>query len=212
MSDERGPSSGAFRTDREIVAPHTEPTQPVSEVKNVLLQASLQQLHVTGLHQRYLAHVDPGVPEQISTILAMSWAPVELAVAHYRACDALTLGNDVLGDLGARVGERMQETLLVSSAKKVPTGVSDVWASFGALHRMWPRHYRGGSVQVAKLSEYEMELELREFVLTTFRYFRQAQLAAIAKAFEAIGAHEPVVKVVQYSGARDELTLRITWA
>ena len=211
MSDDRDPISGAFRTDREIIAPHVEPVQPVSEVKNVLLQASLSQLHTKGLYPRYDNLVDPGIPEEISSTLAMSWVPVDLAVAHYRACENMTLGSAVLKDLGAGVGERMKGTSLVSTSKSMPTSSGDLWTSSGALLRMWARHYRGGSVQVAKLGACEMELDLRGFVLNQFRYFRHAQLEVIAAAFAAIGARETMVKIVQYSGSKDELTLRISW-
>lgn len=211
MSDDSGRTGGPIRSDREIIVPHVEPVQAVSEVKNALLQASLEQLHVKGLYPAYVGLVDPGVPERIRSTLAMSWVPVDLAVAHYRACENLSLDSDALKGIGTGVGGRMQETSLVSNAKKTPGSSEDFWSSSGALLRMWARHYRGGSVQVAKLGPTEMELDLRGFVLNQFRYFRHAQLTVVAVAFEAMGVRVTTVKIVQYSAARDEMTLRIAW-
>ncbi|MET0340580.1 MAG: hypothetical protein ABW252_06240 [Polyangiales bacterium] len=196
---------------REIITPHEEPVQPVTEVKNALLQSSLSQLRASGLCARYVALVDPRVPRDIEATLAMSWVPVQLAITHYQACDRMALEEDALQALGSGVGDRMQQMSLVSSAKTTSIIPGALWASAGPLRRMWARHYRGGSVQVVKLGACEMELGLRGFVLNQFRYFRQAQLSAIAVAFAAIGARDTSVKLDLYNSVKDELKLRISW-
>jgi hypothetical protein len=152
------------------------------------------------------------VLEELLGSLGPGWIPIELADAHYAACDKLSLTDEELSRLGRRVGDRVQEKALVSSAKRSAPIDYDHWALIGQLHRVWARIYQGGSVQAVKLGPKAMLLELRSFVLTRHRYYRHAKLAAICAAYVAVGAQLEVTRIVSYSAARDELVLRLSWA
>lgn len=86
-----------------------------------------------------LARLDPG------------WLPVELAVAHYQALDPLNLSLEQIDTLAKNVGERIQNTVLVSAAKRTRDSDFDIWSEAPSFHRMWSRLYQGGSVQIRKL-------------------------------------------------------------
>lgn len=195
----------------EEIYAHLPDAPPVSAVKGALLHASIAQLKANDHYQRYLALVDPTVPEQIMAGLAMSWVPIALATAHYQACDNLMLSDEAINALGVRVGDRMQQTSLASSARSTEKN-DEVWEHVGALHRMWARHYQGGSVRVLRLGPYDMQLEQRGFVINQFRYYRLAQLAAIGISFEAVGARIGTLRVVSYSAPRDELVMQVGWS
>lgn len=202
----RGPTSAQAR---EIVIPHGE-IVPVSSVKHLLMQASLAQLERAGYLERYAACVDSEVLERLRAGLASEWSPIELAEAHYQACEMMGLSDDELTRLGQRVGDRLQQTSLVAPAVK--DGASGaVWASFGALYRIWARHYQGGSVQVERPAPNECVLELCGFKLTRFRYYRVGQLGVLRAAFEAIGAEVQSVRVLGYRAAQDEARISIVW-
>ncbi|MEY4508803.1 MAG: hypothetical protein RLZZ450_925 [Pseudomonadota bacterium] len=197
---------------REVLIPHAVDFTPVTAVKNRLLLASLDQLKKGGLYERYAAAVAPGVPEQIRASLAMNWAPVELALAHYQACDNMLLGAEAAQDIGARVGAHVQGTSLVSAAKKAQESRVELWAALPAIHRMWARYYQGGSAQIVKLGPMAMQVELRGYVLHKFRYFRNGQLAVVSASLTAVGTQLTSAKIASYSAGRDELALRFTWA
>ena len=195
----------------EIRIRHAAEPRPTTAIKNALLQASLAQLRAKGLYERYAAIVPPAVPQQILSSLAMSWMPIELAVAHYGACEGMMLAAEQATEVGAGVGERVQETSLSAAAKKTREPTADVWSNLGTLYRVWARHYQGGSIQIVKLGPSDMVIQQRGFVLTQYRYYRQGQLAVFRAYFEAVGLHVTSVKLVSYSPTRDEVSIRITW-
>lgn len=196
---------------REIVIPHSADARPVTAVKHVQLHMSLAQLKQSGFYERYVQLVDPEVLKQLQGGLAMAWTPVELALAHYQACENMMLANEELGALGKSVGARIAETTLVVSAKATREGGVDLWKELDSVHRMWARLNQGGSAQVTKLGPTELLLELRGFKLPRFRYYRQAQVTFISSAFAATGVRMASARMVGYSGPRDEVSYRFTW-
>ena len=210
MSDSSGKRALATQATetREIVIPHAGDIQPVTAVKGLLLQSSLNQLQLAGHFDAYTRIANPTALKRLRHLLASEWAPLELAEAHYETCELLGLSDEEIANLGRRVGDRLQETSLVSTAKKTPT---PVWSAVGALHRIWGRQYQGGSVQAVKLGPNECGFELCGFRLQRFRYCRLAQLSVLRATFEAVGAHVQSVRVASYSAAQDEVEIRIVW-
>jgi hypothetical protein len=196
----------------EIVVAHGAIRHPVTAVRNVLIQHSLAQLQDCGHYERYASLVDPTVLEQLLASLAPGWIPIELADGHYEACDTLNLSEAELSKLGAGVGDRLQETTLVSTAKKARGPDVDVWGAAASMHRMWPRLYQGGSVQMVKQAQKVALIELLGFRLSRHAYYRRASLTAMVSVYGAVGARIEAAKIVSYNVGRDELVFRLSWA
>ncbi len=196
---------------REIVIAHEREVRPCTAVRNVVIQSSLSQLQDAGYYERYLTLIDPDRLQALLSSFAPGWTPIELALAHYEACDKLGLTQEEHAKLGQRIGARLQETALVTAAKRSRDADFDLWNATGNLHRMWARLYQGGSCQVVKLGPKDKLVELRAFALSRYRYYRNAQLAGIGAAYEALGARLETLRVLSYNAARDELTFRFTW-
>jgi hypothetical protein len=196
---------------REIFIPHDPAAGPVTAVKNLLIQSSLAQLKANDHYERYVTMIAPNVLEDLLARMAPSWIPVELAMAHYEACENLNLNIDETAAVGTSVGDHLQNTTLVSRAKKVRAEDFDVWGAYSQMYRMWARLYQGGSVQVVRLGPKTQLIEQRGFPMNRFRYFRQAQVAAFAAAYEALGVELSCVKVERHSPARDEVAFRVAW-
>src|SRR5262245_10679392 len=129
----------------EIVIPHDPDAGPVTQVKNLLLQFSITKLQRYGYYDAYTKLISPQALTELHAHLGPGWLPVELAVRHFQACDRLNLTEEQIDELGKTVGERIQHTALVSSAKRERDEDFDVWSAVGQLHRMWTRLYQGGS-------------------------------------------------------------------
>lgn len=208
-----GPSVPALldAEGHEIVIPHEPEIRPMTAIKHVVLQSSLTNLEAAGHFARYASQASPELIQEIRTGLASAWSPIELAHAHYKACDALMLSSDELQHLGQRVGHKLQSTALVTSAKKVRDDDYDIWNAAGSMHRMWARMYQGGSVQVSKLGPKEKLLELRGFPLLCYRHYRHATLAVLTAAHAALGNQLLSVRIVGYREGRDEVQIRMNW-
>ena len=209
-SSEKGaPSPPAGSEAREILVAHAGEIRPVTAVKFLLMQSSIAQLEQGGLFARYAEVVEPKVLARIRSGLASEWAPVELAEAHYQACDGMGLSDEQLRGVGQRVGDRLQETTLVWSGKGRPA--VDVFEASKALIRMWPRHYQGGSVQAIKLGPNNLLYELCSFRLNRFRHYRVGQLAVFRAAYEAIGVQLQSARILSYSAPKDEVHVSVSW-
>jgi hypothetical protein len=201
----------ASDSPREIFIPHDPAAGPVTALKNLIIQSSLTQLKANGHYERYVSLIAPEVLEELLARMGPGWIPVELAMAHYQACEDLNLNGDETAAVGTSVGDRLQSATLVSRAKKVREDDFDVWGSYTQMYRMWARLYQGGSVQVVKLGPNAQLIEQRGFPMNRFRYFRQAQLAAFVAAYEALGVELSLIKVERYSPARDDVVFRVVW-
>jgi hypothetical protein len=180
-------------------------------MRNVVIQASLAELKAKGHYDRYVQLIAPAALEQLTASLAPGWIPVELALSHYEACEKLKLSSDEFAAIGKKVGDRVQDTVLVSSAKKVRGATFDLWTAVPSLHRMWPRLFQGGSVQVVKVGPRAKLVEQTGFRLNRYNYYRQGQLGALRATYSALGARVTTASIESYSAARDELLLRVEW-
>jgi hypothetical protein len=207
-----GPESRTASTvTGEILIPHTPTVVPLAAVRNVFIQSSLVGLKANGYYDRYVQLIDPAVLSELLSSLAPGWIPVELATAHYEACEGLVLSPQQLTEIGGQVGDRLAESALVSAAKRVREADFDMWDVMLSLHRMWGRLYQGCSVQVVKLGPREKVIETRGLSLFRFHYYRQTSLAAIAAAYRSLGAHETSVKIVSYSAKNHDMVVRTSW-
>lgn len=200
-----------FSQDGEIVVPHERHGQPVIAVRNVVVPSSLALLRDHGYFDRYSKSIDPSVLHRLSTNLAPGWVGLDLVEAHYFACDALNLSLEELERLGQSAGQRVRETFLVVPGTKNRAEAIDVWGTTNQLHRVWKRLYQGGSVQIAKLGPTERLVDFRGFSLNKYRYFRNAIVASIQGAHEAIGVRIESVKAVRYDPSTHELTVHVVW-
>lgn len=196
---------------REILIPHATTVLPLTAVRNVFIQSSLAGLKANGFYDRYVELIDPAVLSELLSSLGPGWVPVELVSAHYEACDGLMLSQPELTKIGSQVGDRLQESVLISSAKRVREADFDLWDVMLSLHRMWARLYQGGSVQVVKLGPREKLIETRGFSLFRFHYYRQTSLCAIAAAYKALGVEMASVKIVSFSAKTYEMVVRTSW-
>ncbi|HEX4353791.1 MAG TPA: hypothetical protein VHZ95_12770 [Polyangiales bacterium] len=195
---------------RQIVEPHIPNAGPVTAVRNVLLQSSLIELKAAGFYERYERLVAPEVLAELTANLGPSWIPIETVLAHYDACDRMNLSEADFAKLGARVGDRVHSTVLVTTKKK-PAEDFDLWKVEGPLHRMWGRVFQGGSIQVVKLGPKLKLVETRGMRLNRYHYYRQGHLAALRATHIALGVDVTVMRVESYDDVIDEMVVRVAW-
>jgi hypothetical protein len=203
--------SAADGGERENIYPHDRTRGPVTAVRNVLLQTSLNELQENGHYERYVQLIAPEKLEQLQTFLAPGWVPIEIADAHYAACNGLDLSSAQSGRLGARIGNRLQQTLFVSNAKGARDPDFDLWKVTPGLYRMWARLYQGGSVQLTRLGEHETLIGQLGFTLNRYEYYRQAQMRAIAAAYASVGTRITRFDIERYDPETHEIEFHMAW-
>jgi hypothetical protein len=193
-----------------VLIPHDAEVHPVTAVRNTVLQGSLALLRESGLYERYVKRVEPAVLQELTTNVAPCWVHIEVADAHYGACDAMAVSADDLESLGRAAGQLARKTSIVV-AQPEEKEEFDLWQNAPRMHRVWKRLYQGGSVQIVKLGDTEELFEFRGFSLHRHRYYRYGCLAAIKAAHEAVGLHVEVLRIIRHDPQTNDTTFHLAW-
>ena len=90
------PSGFVVQPRRDSFLPFSAPPSAlglVTQVRSTLIATSIQSLRTRGLLGRYTKLLQGPHKETVLTAVAGSWLPVEVAHAHYAACEALHLDS-----------------------------------------------------------------------------------------------------------------------
>jgi hypothetical protein len=158
----------------------------VSELKGTILVSSLRGLRDGGHIDAYLAKLAPKDAEAIRLVVVGDWAPISLALAHYRACDALDLPPPEIVRMGAATARRMNSNFFAMVAKIAKSSGATPWTGLAQLQRVFEGHCRGGATRVVKLGPKEARVEFVAFPLMAIpwcRYGWRGTLAANAELF-----------------------------
>jgi hypothetical protein len=169
----------------------------VTHIRGTLLVNSVTNLKLVGLYDTYAALLAPTDRERITTAIAASWQPVEVASAHYAACDQLDRD-----DLNKRAGEMMAtqlaNTFLASAIRTSrAAGVQCMWSLLQQYGRLYNRLFRGGGVTLLQLGPKDVVVESHGFPMARSRYFATALLAysqALATTFAGKAAYVRAVR------------------
>jgi hypothetical protein len=158
----------------EIILPLPAKIEPLRHIRSTLLMSSYATMRELGHGDAYLAKLPARHHPMILEGVIGTWVPIEVAVAHYMACDALALSTEEQIAIGRRVGDRIQGTVLgtvVRMAKEAgvsPLTVLPHW------QRFWNRVFDGGGLYANRLGPKEVEMGMRGVVLADCSYFRIA--------------------------------------
>jgi hypothetical protein len=136
--------------------------------------SSYSTVRELGHADAYLAHLPARHHPAILEGVVGTWVPVQVALAHYTACDALSLSPEEQIAMGRKVGDRIQGTVLgtvVRMAKEAgvtPLTVLPHW------QRFWNRVFDGGALYANRLGPKEVEMGMRGVPLADCPYFRVA--------------------------------------
>jgi hypothetical protein len=176
--------------DEEILIALPSPRSLVpraTHVRGSWLSSSVRTLREDGLFERYLPLLPPEHHATMTTAAATEWYPIEVAIAHYGACDRLELSAHQIMEAGIRATRYAHATVIGVAAKlAVGGGEPTPWTIFGNVQRLWDRSWSGGGIGVTKLGPTEMRLELVGWPLAHLRHTRigmRGVLIGIAEVF-----------------------------
>jgi hypothetical protein len=176
-----------------------------------LLQSSLHALREFGLYERWSAQIGRAERELIVEAIVPVWLPVDVAMAHYEACDRLQVDEAQQVLIGASVGARVQSALLTTAARLARNmGVTpDVAAR--CFSPLWARLFQGGSLQIEQVGPKDLTLEFRQSVLPRCPYFRRTLCGNVGSATQLMGRNVAYAKQVSYDAAKDRLLVKLSW-
>lgn len=196
---------------QDILIPHPSRIEQASQVRSTLLQSSITTLKAHGHYERWHALMEPAHRQTVLEALGPTWVPIEVALAHYRACDELGISMLDLQALGRVTGDRLQGTFLATLSRTARSAGITPWTALPHFDRMWARIIKGGSVQLQRVGPKDMLLDVRHARLTQYEYFRQGYCGLVTAGLILLSARAPQARIVRWSSQDDHMVVRAAW-
>jgi hypothetical protein len=203
----------AFREELLVPFPPTLADEPlVTHCRGTLLFSSRLTLQRHGYFERYRAHLPPEAEMAIASSTAGSWLPLDLGVAHYRACDALALTIDEQLALGAGVVHDVQRTFIgsIMRAAGKGAGVSPL-LGMQKFFGVYARSFKGGGSRMVRIGPKDVRAEFVGNPLAAIHYFRVAYRGFITAGCE-IFAQRVVAAELDAHRSPTTVAYRVAWA
>ncbi len=193
----------------ELLAEHKSDQGPkVLQIRGSLIVSSLQTLRELNLFDRYLQQLPRERQNEVLFVLASTWVPVELAMVHYGACDALHLGEDELDTIGKHVSNRIMTTFVGTLVRTTRTVAAPGQVPLKQYPRLWDRLMVGGSCRVFATGMKDARIESLGVPMFRYRYFRIGYMALVRGAGLLFRS---AVYTKQRSASDDALTIDVSW-
>jgi hypothetical protein len=193
----------------EVILPFPARISPVREVRTTVIVSSIGVLRAAGYFERYEASLPADARELLVNAVAGAWFPVDLAVTHYAACDALHLSADQMTAFGRAVFDKTRGTLLGTMVRMAREVGATPWTVLPHLQRFWDRAYNGGALRVVKTGPKEARGDVVQARMCESLYYRHALRGLLVGVVELFAQKAYVsIKPDHRPGA---VTYRIQW-
>jgi len=186
----------AVATSAGVFLPHVSSDVLLAKsVRGTVIHGSLSSLRKRGYAERYQLLLDPRHRQAISELAAASWLPIEVAIAHYRACDALNLGRVTIEEIGRETGLFVNQVVL---------------SSLSQAHKFLSRTWVGSSIAVYEIGPKEARLEWVQLPIATIPYARVA-IGGFLGGIGGLFTTAMYVKDLAPTTTRPILTYKMSW-
>jgi hypothetical protein len=158
----------------EVILALPAKNNPVKHMRSTILLGSIASLRAAGHIDAYRSALEPRHHETLFQAVAGIWIPLDVAMAHYRACESLGLAPDKVVELGRSTFDKTGGTLFGTVLRLAKGAGVNPWTVLPQLQRFWDRGYDGGGIRVLRLGPKEARIELVQCAIADSSYFRYA--------------------------------------
>lgn len=184
-------------------------TPPVDAVRGFVFTSGVRWMEQHGVLEKFTTLLPEHLREQVRSLTATEWIPIERALEVYATCDALDLTIDEQLDIG-RFVVLANNGVVLNTILRLVGKVSSPWTALQHTDSLWQRSNRGGAIAVYKLNEKSARLELWNVPMARSRFFVTSMRGSIAAGFEPF-CGKVVVAEVTDSMRPDSFALRLAW-
>lgn len=164
-------------------------------IRSTLIASSRAGLFKLGHREAYEAALGPGAAAHLrDASMIAQWLPMDDAVSHYGAADAIGLSDSQMLEVGDVVGARLEGALWGSVARTARRAGFTPWTTLRRLDRIWGRMYDGDRVEVTQAGPKDAVIHIRDNPLCDILYWRVA-LSGLMKGTTEIFARSAFVNV-----------------
>jgi hypothetical protein len=192
-------------------APERDRVAMASQFRSTWLTSSLRAIKDRNRLDEYLARLPARHHDVVLNSVAGVWLPIEVAIAHYDACDALRFGNLELYAIGREVHTAAQASVFGMLVKLATGAGATPWTALSQFHRLWDRVWIGGGVGVFKLGPKEARLEIVAWPCSSSTYIRHAMRGVVSGMLELFCTKAYMTDLPKYC-TPTTLGYRCAWA
>ena len=182
-----------------------------TQFRSTWLSSSLSALRERNHFDRYVTLLpDEHRPAILQTVAGV-WLPLDVCMAHYRACDQLGLGKREAWEIGVEVTRRVHGTSLALAFRLATQAGVTPWTVLAQMPRLWERVWRGGGVAAYKRGPKEALLEVVQWPPAGIPYVRQTMPAVVHGLVELFCTKAYVTEAAQLTSGTT-LGFRLQWA
>jgi hypothetical protein len=198
----------------EWFLPLDKPRAQIKDAKHfrsTWITASQATLRERGLFEAYRSALDAAHREALLVVVPGVWLPMDVARAHYAACDSLKLAEDDLVDIGARAMRRANATTLSFITRLAKNAGVTPWTVLAQTHRIMANTMDDGGVAIAKLGPKDARVEILGYPLAELRYNRVTMRGILQGAIELF-CRKAYSREVPELCDRRSLGVHLSWA
>jgi hypothetical protein len=188
-----------------------EDLPPVESFRSTWLSSSLRSLRERDLIDAYLANLPAKHHDAVLNAVVGVWLPIDVAVAHYMACDALGLPSADAIQIGREATSRVHGTLLTTFVRLAKGAGVTPWTVLVRLQELWQRIWLGGGVSVVKLGPKEARIEIGGWPCASSGYCRAA-LRGVIPAINDLFCQKSYANEILPLTTRTSVAYLISWA
>jgi hypothetical protein len=195
--------------DADVILAMPARVTPVTHARSTLIMASIESVRKRGQFAEYESALAPEHKEVLLHAFAGQWFPLEVALAHYAACDSLGLSADQHYHAGRSTFEGSRGTLLGTAVRMARGAGITPWNALPLLDRFWARGCNGGGVSCTRTGPKDAIVDVVQCGLFASPYFRNGLRGLFAALVELFSTR---AYVTERRSTASSLTCRVQWA
>ncbi len=200
--------------EEELVPfPPTLASEPqATHCRGTLILASRRTLQARGHFDAYRAQLAPEHETVIASSVAGMWLPIEVGVAHYRACEALGLPEAEQLHLGGAVVHELQRTFIGTVLRAAGRGIGvSPLLGLQKFFGVYARTIKGGGGRLVRIGPKDARVEFLGLPFADIRYFRVAYRGFIMAGCEFFAQRVIAAELSRHRSATS-VAYRLAWA
>lgn len=182
---------------------------PATHIRSTVICSSLRAIRGRGLFDRYLAELEPARRDDVLSLTAGLWLPVEFGLAHYHACARLKLDEAQIEEMGGEVGRHINGTILSVAVKMSREAGVSPWSVITRVHKFRAVTWQGSDIAAWKLGPKEARLEWAGQPCAVSSYFGLG-FGGYVRALCGLFCQKVYVRLLPSQGT-STLLYRISW-
>jgi hypothetical protein len=199
-----------LRAHAQVLLPFPDPVTRLQRVKSTLIQGSIASIKAAGCFEKYEASLADAWRERVLGAVAGTWLPLEVALAHYQACDAMVLSQPEAAAIGRGVFDRVGPTFFGTVLRLGKSAGITPWPILAQIQRFWDRGYDGGAIRVTELGPKDARLDLIACPIANSAFYRSGVSGLLTAVIETF-SRRAIVKEPDSIHEADSMSLRAQW-